>query len=169
MLQETRCIPRSWIVAARQSDAFKGELRLRAQRNLNLDLVFRHLRAQGRMVRCTECGGATDYQNTNWIRLFSSDSSDVPQFASLSMTAVPSCGSLHCLSVTRRMNQLHAGMVDNIIEETGATVPDINICTGCGAANRSLRRCGRCRSVHYCSRECQRGHWPIHRFNCSQI
>ena len=63
-----------------------------------------------------------------------------------------------------------AGIVDNIIEETGATVPDINIlCAGCGVANRSLRRCGRCRSVHYCNRECQRGHWSIHRLYCSQI
>ena len=61
------------------------------------------------------------------------------------------------------------GQDGNKIEETGATVPDINICAGCGAANRSLRRCGRCRSVHYCSRECQRGHWSIHRFQCSQI
>ena len=61
------------------------------------------------------------------------------------------------------------GQDGNIIEEIEATVPEINTCAGCGAANRSLRRCGRCRSVHYCNRECQRGHWKIHRSSCSQI
>ena len=47
MLRETRSIPQSWIVAARQSDAFKCELRLRVERNLNLYLVFCQLQAQG--------------------------------------------------------------------------------------------------------------------------
>mmetsp|Transcript_132179 Transcript_132179/g.410785 ORF Transcript_132179/g.410785 Transcript_132179/m.410785 type:complete len:369 (+) Transcript_132179:46-1152(+) len=39
------------------------------------------------------------------------------------------------------------------------------LCAACGAA-RPTMQCGRCRAVHYCSRECQRQHWPAHKGKC---
>lgn len=32
--------------------------------------------------------------------------------------------------------------------------------------NDAMKRCGACRTVRYCSRECQRTHWPIHKPTC---
>ena len=31
----------------------------------------------------------------------------------------------------------------------------------------TLQRCGRCRQVLYCSRDCQRAHWPRHKSDCA--
>ena len=33
--------------------------------------------------------------------------------------------------------------------------------------DRSLK-CSGCKRVHYCSRECQKEHWPIHRIQCKE-
>ncbi|KAJ6457741.1 hypothetical protein C8R45DRAFT_1032927 [Mycena sanguinolenta] len=35
-------------------------------------------------------------------------------------------------------------------------------------AGRALRRCSKCRLVSYCSRECQKKHWPEHKLECGQ-
>eukprot|EP00899_Mesostigma_viride_P014510 jgi/Mesvir1/2305/Mv19338-RA.1 len=43
-------------------------------------------------------------------------------------------------------------------------------CATCGAQATSLSQCGRCRLVHYCSRECQKKHWKEgHREACAQL
>ncbi len=49
-----------------------------------------------------------------------------------------------------------------------ATVDDVLMppCDGCGRQARHSRRCGGCRAARYCSRECQRAHWPLHRESC---
>ena len=39
-------------------------------------------------------------------------------------------------------------------------------CAFCGKAG-DLNKCRRCKSVRYCSRECQLGHWPEHKVDCS--
>ena len=33
----------------------------------------------------------------------------------------------------------------------------------------SMKRCTQCRSVLYCSRECQTKHWPAHKGECKQL
>ena len=33
----------------------------------------------------------------------------------------------------------------------------------------SLKFCGRCRTVYYCSRECQEKDWPIHKLGCKKV
>eukprot|EP00899_Mesostigma_viride_P001808 jgi/Mesvir1/11628/Mv00031-RA.1 len=43
-------------------------------------------------------------------------------------------------------------------------------CVTCGARAASLSQCGRCRLVHYCSRECQKKHWKEgHREACAKL
>lgn len=41
-------------------------------------------------------------------------------------------------------------------------------CALCGAASAVLR-CGRCKSVVYCSAEHQRSHWAVHKVECAAI
>ncbi|GIL50955.1 hypothetical protein Vafri_7014 [Volvox africanus] len=46
-------------------------------------------------------------------------------------------------------------------------------CDTCGAAQQAggppLLWCSRCRTVRYCSRACQLGHWPYHKAACQQV
>ncbi len=41
--------------------------------------------------------------------------------------------------------------------------------TACGMCSKPARQiCGSCHSVHYCSRECQRSHWAVHKLACKK-
>ncbi|RDX49816.1 hypothetical protein OH76DRAFT_1556247 [Lentinus brumalis] len=40
-------------------------------------------------------------------------------------------------------------------------------CQSCGRPTAALKRCSRCRSVLYCSTDCQRADWPRHRETCA--
>ena len=43
----------------------------------------------------------------------------------------------------------------------------INICNSCGKrVPKKDSRCSRCKKVFYCSIDCQRKDWPIHKFYC---
>lgn len=45
--------------------------------------------------------------------------------------------------------------------------PDANeTCTKCKQPKGNLKRCSRCRSVKYCSVECQRSDWTVHKLSC---
>ena len=39
-------------------------------------------------------------------------------------------------------------------------------CAACNKLSENLKRCSRCRSIFYCSVECQRGHWTQHKNDC---
>ncbi|KAF8526259.1 hypothetical protein BU17DRAFT_40875 [Hysterangium stoloniferum] len=40
-------------------------------------------------------------------------------------------------------------------------------CDGCKETSKTtLHLCSRCRAARYCSRTCQRAHWPVHKPNC---
>ena len=42
-------------------------------------------------------------------------------------------------------------------------------CVGCGKKNAELKRCGRCKEIKYCSRECQVNDWRMHKLACSPV
>jgi hypothetical protein len=46
------------------------------------------------------------------------------------------------------------------------TKPDVPNCETCGMSYENLKKCGRCYSVRYCSDECQRDDWPLHKRVC---
>ena len=39
-------------------------------------------------------------------------------------------------------------------------------CAFCSTGNTNLSKCSRCRSVVYCSKDCQKSHWKAHKPNC---
>ena len=44
-------------------------------------------------------------------------------------------------------------------------------CGGCGlwqTPERKLERCGQCRRVYYCSRQCQLADWKTHKVGCKK-
>ena len=45
----------------------------------------------------------------------------------------------------------------------------LQTCDSCGKTGESLLRCGKCRSVRYCNKICQRGHWELHKKSCGKI
>ncbi|RKP07261.1 hypothetical protein THASP1DRAFT_30930 [Thamnocephalis sphaerospora] len=42
-------------------------------------------------------------------------------------------------------------------------------CSRCFGADRTLRRCAGCRTLHYCSQTCQRADWHWHRRECKRL
>ena len=41
-----------------------------------------------------------------------------------------------------------------------------NTCLFCLKEVEGLQGCSRCGTAHYCGRECQAKHWPVHKNNC---
>ena len=58
-----------------------------------------------------------------------------------------------------------------VIVASGDSLPQTNMerqdCDFCGAPGATLR-CSRCKSVAYCSRECQKGAWKEHKATCQE-
>lgn len=54
---------------------------------------------------------------------------------------------------------------------SGSSGQDVVKCGGCGKLQgngASFSACGRCRSVRYCSKECQLRHWKEHKAHCNK-
>ena len=49
-----------------------------------------------------------------------------------------------------------------------STTIDIDTCAACGKGGDSLKSCGACKLVKYCSRECQISHRPMHKKECKK-
>ena len=66
-------------------------------------------------------------------------------------------------------HQKHRQRVRDCENETGESIKDrdILLCAVCGQLS-SGSKCGRCRVVSYCSKDCQRAHWPQHKQFCQR-
>jgi len=40
------------------------------------------------------------------------------------------------------------------------------VCFSCNLPSTKMQVCSKCRNAHYCSRDCQRGHWAQHKESC---
>jgi hypothetical protein len=52
-----------------------------------------------------------------------------------------------------------------------ATTTQAGACAACGASSiptdAAFKTCARCKAVQYCSKDCQRTHWPAHKASCA--
>lgn len=60
----------------------------------------------------------------------------------------------------------------NILRKSSVRISH-RTCNGCGEVNHpdkpKFRVCGRCKWSYYCSEECQRQNWSIHKYNCKKV
>jgi tetratricopeptide (TPR) repeat protein len=43
------------------------------------------------------------------------------------------------------------------------------VCPNCGRRPRVFQRCAACKCIEYCSKECQKQNWPVHKADCKVI
>jgi len=54
-----------------------------------------------------------------------------------------------------------------LLEEIDRLAEKVRTCDICGSLSKEiLLGCGACRKYRYCSKECQRAHWPEHKLEC---
>lgn len=70
-------------------------------------------------------------------------------------------------SVSSLLESLHAGG-GKLPEEKPNAASDKKCCANCGLKGDDLKRCADCGQVRYCSRECQKKHWKIHKMDCKK-
>ncbi|KAK5713253.1 hypothetical protein LTR15_011616 [Elasticomyces elasticus] len=56
-----------------------------------------------------------------------------------------------------------------MVSNSDAILPINKVCGICGTNRGMLFKCGRCKSVMYCSKECQVKHWPLHKDVCKAL
>jgi hypothetical protein len=56
--------------------------------------------------------------------------------------------------------------IRNYADDQKHNVPDAPQCEVCDDSHENLKKCGRCKSVRYCSTECQEEDWPEHKRVC---
>ncbi|PSC71360.1 arsenite methyltransferase isoform B [Micractinium conductrix] len=69
----------------------------------------------------------------------------------------------------QQQQQQDAGPAPSAAREVGApaaVTPDDAACAACHQPSKALQLCLACKSVKYCSRDCQRAHWPEHKSAC---
>lgn len=87
------------------------------------------------------------------------------------MRSMEWCMYVHCIS---KMSPAHVnnqfGMmkVTNAKKAFGKDYKEYYMteCASCNDMNIKHKKCGRCEAVHYCSPECQKAHWKIHKLTC---
>jgi hypothetical protein len=57
------------------------------------------------------------------------------------------------------------------MEPLSNNLPIINqkVCNFCKTPKETLKKCGRCKSILYCSKKCQIKHWPTHKKVCKKL
>ena len=58
---------------------------------------------------------------------------------------------------------------NNEDDEENGTTPAKKLCSACGKESSAPQKCGACRCVWYCNKECQNKHWKVHKKECKRI
>jgi hypothetical protein len=54
-----------------------------------------------------------------------------------------------------------------LVQTSSTSEDDQRYCAHCYATEAKLSRCGRCKSIWYCSRDCQKSDFPVHKIECA--
>ena len=95
-------------------------------------------------------------------------------YCMVKLSKVMTCSSCHNVSYCgiecqRKHWKVHKSSCRNgdKAESIGTSAVDIT-CGGCGKASVNLRKCTQCKSIMYCSKECQRKDWIKHNTSCTK-
>ena len=75
-------------------------------------------------------------------------------------------------AVDAALNAKGKGEVGTSFGKTFGVAVEIRACGCCGngkGVGVKLRKCDRCMLVDYCSRECQKKHWRVHKPKCLSV
>ncbi len=53
------------------------------------------------------------------------------------------------------------------LQDSKAILPKSATCENCKGREKKMMVCGQCRQTYYCSRECQKKNWKVHKKSCS--
>ncbi|KAJ6536009.1 hypothetical protein DFH09DRAFT_1283933 [Mycena vulgaris] len=87
-------------------------------------------------------------------------------YGSISNPPRPNLTDLHQLSVPFFFKVSADEKPGNAAIEPGVIVGACMTCQVTMDKKKNLRACGKCRRANYCSVECQRADWPMHKYTC---
>ncbi|KAI9032455.1 hypothetical protein DFJ74DRAFT_654425 [Hyaloraphidium curvatum] len=87
-----------------------------------------------------------------------------PAKAAIQIKIWPSCERLECVKACVAASRSYR---KEAIERNEVLGVPTHHCQNCRAATRLNMRCSRCHHAHYCSRKCQKAHWPKHKKKCT--
>ena len=63
-------------------------------------------------------------------------------------------------------NEMSSMSIDTSTSSSNSSSKKKNTCLCCLKEVEGLQGCSRCGTAHYCDRECQEKHWPVHKNSC---
>ncbi|KAI0630916.1 hypothetical protein C8Q77DRAFT_1061941 [Trametes polyzona] len=115
------------------------------------------------------CGRGQDVDGMRQVKLWKSLAPFVTRIALSPLFAVPYLEQI--------IDSAELGLIDSPSTRGASAVrqsprpptpkPSLETCATCAKADGSLRRCGRCKAVVYCSESCQKADWAKHKLNCT--
>lgn len=115
--------------------------------------------------RCTTCGDRA----TTCVTVSASLKLPPPRIAEeLAFKTI--CGKVMCEYKANK--DMHEEM-EKIQSERNISHLTLTVCGNCFSVEKGrgvkMSMCSRCRMVHYCSQECQKKDWKVHKIRCRQV
>jgi hypothetical protein len=123
--------------------------------SLNLDVYEKYIickkcfkKIRNKITTCFHCTNKSDPKSGF---ILWTDEHDIPWIF------MPTCGDDKCFRHAVKLIKQ---------KKTPDCSPLFSICRNCGAAREKMLWCSQCKIVKYCSKECQKLNWPIHKSGC---